>query len=134
MRPHKNFSYFLACLLLASTALCGPRAYAANASFNAHVRVVRHAAAIAPLDVPAPPGAQKLTTSPAGESYVFAGEGRSAGEFFRRAMVERGYRLIHAGADDRLLMWDRNGQRVRIEMDAVLGNQHATRIVVRSDA
>lgn len=129
MRLPRTRFFTLASLLLVFTALCGPQAHAANASFGVHVRVVRHDAAAVPVDVPVPPGARKLTTSPEGDSYLFAGESRSAGQFFRQAMVERGYRLVPAGDDDALL-WERDGQRIRIRMDAVLGDGDTTRIVI----
>ena len=132
MRSYKNFSYSLAILVLASV-LCGPQARAAGASFGVQVRVVRHGAVAAPLDVPTPPGATRLTASPTLESYLFAGDSQAAGAFFRRAMVERNYRQVLTGNDDTLLTWERNGQRIRIRMDAVLGVQHATRILVSSE-
>ena len=129
MRPSKNFSYSLAALLLFS-CLCGPQAHAANASFGVQVRVVRHDAALAPVDVPMPLGSRRMTSSSEGQSYFFAGESRTAAEFFRRTMAERGYRLVSAGNDDAALTWERDGQRVRIRIDAVLGIQDTSRIVV----
>jgi hypothetical protein len=129
MRTSKNFSYSLAALLLFS-CLCGSQAHAANASFGVQVRVVRHDAALVPVDVPVPPGARKMTSSPAGESYVFSGESSNAAEFFHRTMAERGYRLVSAGKDDAVLTWERDGQRVRIRIDAVLGSKDTSRIVV----
>ena len=129
MHSSKNFSYSLAALLL-SCMLCGPVAHAAGANFGVQVRVLGRNAATTPLDVPVPPGARKLTATSEGDSYFFSGESRTATEFYRSAMAERGYRLVSAGASDAILTWERDGQRVRVRIDAVLGNDGATRILV----
>lgn len=129
MRSSKNFSYSLAALLL-SCMLCAPLAQAASANFGVQVRVLGRKAAAAPVDVPVPPGARKLTATPEGNSYFFSGESRTATEFYHRAMAERGYRLVSVGASDAILTWERDGQRVRVRIDAVLGNDGATRILV----
>jgi len=125
---HTEVMRIIATFLLA--ALCGP-AIADDRSVQVTARVMpSHPATQALADLPTPPGTMLLTASSFGGSYYFAGDLRTAANFYRAEMPRLGYLLVRMSSDGSELTWHDKNARVELRLHQVLGKQPATRIVV----
>jgi len=89
-------------------------------------------ATFAQADFPTPSQATQVTSNRMGGSWFVPGEVRATAAFYRDAMAQRGYRKL---VDDTRsnavrLHWERNGERVEIHLQPVLGAAPAARMIV----
>jgi hypothetical protein len=119
--------------LLASAA-CAP---AIAQSFSVGATVVSHRPAVrAQGDFPVPAQSRRLTAHDFGGSWYVPGAMDATAAFYRNAMAQRGYRVLtdDARRDVVHLHWERNGERVEIRLQPVLGDAAGTRMIFSANA
>ncbi|MUV14387.1 hypothetical protein [Noviluteimonas gilva] len=120
--------------VLIASAVCAP---AIAQSFSVGATVVPHRTAVrAQADFPVPASSRRLTTHTFGSSWYVPDAMHATAAFYRGAMAQRGYRVV---ADDTRrdavsLHWERDGERVEIRLQPVLGDDAGTRMIFNASA
>jgi hypothetical protein len=118
---------------------CAPAlAFAQSGALRVGATVVPSVpATFAQTDFPTPSQATQVTSNRFGGSWFVPGELRTTAAFYRDAMTQRGYRKLvddtrtDGGRSDAVrLHWERNGERVEIHLQPVLGATPAARMIV----
>jgi hypothetical protein len=109
-------------------------AQAGDGSFNVSVRVLAPQPAFDVLDAfPAPSGSLRLTRSRLADSYLCPMSRADAARALADAMRARGFDLANATADDARQTWQDADSRIDVQLEPVLGDKPATRIIVQAD-
>lgn len=120
--------------LLFASAVCAP---AVAESFSVGATVVPHRPAVhARADFPVPAQSRRLTSHDFGGSWYVPDAMDATAAFYRAAMAQRGYRVLadDARRDAVRLHWERDGERVEIRLQPVLGDDDGTRMIFSANA
>ena len=116
---------------------CAPALAAEPGALAVGANVVSHRPAVrVHADFPVPAQGSRLTFNPFGGSWYVPGAMHDTATFYRDAMARRGYRALADDTRDGLvrLRWERDGERVEIRLQPVLGASAGTRMIVSADA
>ena len=120
--------------LLFASAVCAP---AVAQSLTVGASVVPHRPAVrAQVDFPVPAQSRLLTSHAFGGSWYVHDPVNATAAFYRDAMAQRGYRVIvdETRRDAVRLHWEREGERVEIQLQPVLGDDAGTRMIFSANA
>jgi hypothetical protein len=121
-------------LVLAAMVLACGSALAANGTLTVSLRVLAPRPAFDVLDgFPAPPGSVRVTRTRQADSYLCPLDSDAAARALRDAMPQRGFTLAYASPDGMTQHWHDARARIEVQLDPVLGQSPATRIVVQAD-
>lgn len=120
------------------SAACAPAfAFAADGTLTVGATVLpsRPAARVA-ADFPVPAQGTQLSSTRFGGSWYLPDDVAAVAAFYRAAMRTRGYRVFDDVVvdDAAYLHWERDGERVELRLQSVLGNAPATRMIVSANA
>ncbi|KGQ20513.1 hypothetical protein LF41_1050 [Lysobacter dokdonensis DS-58] len=127
----------IAGLLFASAACAPALAETGTGTFQVGAVVLpTRPAERAHADFPVPLQGRKLTTDRFGGSWYVPNSMQDTAAFYRDAMPQRGYRILSEQSGDNAvhLHWERDGERVEIRLQPVLGDAAATRMIFSANA